>query len=155
MWKIYGAPGPGIAVLTSARKIGAALSGLGHTFYLGKVGYIDPEMEPLDIGNIFNCVTVKRKSFSYEHEVRLVFWNHLLLDEPNLEWDCIARTYNKPPFSTWPEGMEVSCDLQMLISRVVVSPFVPPWYARAVEALVATFCPNVSVEQSTLLRPPI
>lgn len=132
MWKIYGAPGAGVAVVTNGARLSAALQGEERTLYLGGVNYVDPDYVSLGISNAFEPIMIKRSNYAYEQEVRLVHWDTTSHHDPlkNFNWDEDALRFTDlvdDPRDVTP-GISLSCDIEALVEKVVVSPFAPPWY---------------------------
>jgi hypothetical protein len=75
MWKIYGAPGAGVAIVTNGGRLETALRSNTETLNLGAVNYRDPQAFQIGGSNGFDPVMVKSASYSYENEVRLVYWD--------------------------------------------------------------------------------
>lgn len=63
MWKIYGSPGAGVAIVTNGARIETALSENSENLYLGAVQYRDPSSFQIGESNAFD--TVLRKISSY------------------------------------------------------------------------------------------
>jgi hypothetical protein len=52
------------------------------------------------------------------------------------------------------QGIALVCDIDVLIERLVVSPFAPPWYAAMIERLRDRLGYKFPVEVSRLLTSP-
>lgn len=159
MWKIYAAPGPGIAVISNGARIEKALAGNDHELYFGHVKYFDEKTYQIDWTNTMNAIMAKRLSFLYEQEVRLVH-----LDEANLynplspaKWNEETLRYENLVSDPRPlsPGLALNCDIDTLIERVMVSPFSPPWYAPMLEQLRDQLGFKFQVCTSDLLSDPI
>jgi hypothetical protein len=132
MWKVYSQSGQGIAIESTIDKLTASLS-KKKGLTIDEVRYMDFETDPIDKGHKNYGLFIKRKSFSYENELRAV----VLLDTPG-------------------EGALVKCNLDELISHIHVSPYLEPYYYNAIKNLVhgkyKTL--NKSVIASRLLEKP-
>lgn len=51
-------------------------------------------------------------------------------------------------------GMAVGCDVSVLIERVIVSPFAPPWYKAMIERLRDSLGFDFPVHDSRLMAAP-
>jgi hypothetical protein len=139
MWRIYGAPGAGVAIITNGGRLEAALASEHRQLYLGAVRYLDPDTFEIGAPNAYDTLMVKRSSYEYEHEVRLVHWatgsfHDALADatwnEGTMRFDGIVDD-DRPVVA----GISLVCELATLIERVIVSPFAPRWYVPMVERL--------------------
>ncbi len=103
---------------------------------------------------------VKRSSYEYEHEVRLVHWLtggfHDALEKA--VWNDATMRYDdliEDPRPITP-GISLGCDVDVLIERVIVSPFAPPWYSSMIEKVREKLGYCFPVHRSNLLvSPPV
>lgn len=158
MWKIYGSPGAGVAVVTNGARLEAALAKNDHDLNLGAVKYRDPNWIQIGFSNGFDTIMLKRSSFSYEQEVRLVHWHTGDLHDPlaNFAWNDETMRFDDLIEDERPiqAGMSLACDVDVLIERVVVSPFAPPWYRPMIERLRNGLGLKFSIEDSRLMLAP-
>lgn len=159
MWKIYAAPGPGVAVISNGVRIEEALAGNAHDLYFGRVNYFDEKTHQIDPWNTMNAIMAKRLSFSYEQEVRLVH-----LDNSNIytplspdKWNDETLRYENldPDPRPLSPGLALHCEIDTLIDKVMVSPFSPPWYAPMLEQLRDQLGFKFQICTSDLLSDPI
>lgn len=75
MWRIYSSPGAGVAIVANGARIETALRETGEAMNLGAVRYEDPNWVQIGSSNAFDSIMVKRSSFAFEKEVRLVHWH--------------------------------------------------------------------------------
>lgn len=158
MWKIYGAPGAGVAVVTSGARLEAALVASEENTYLGAVQYRDPAHVEIGTPNVFDPIMIKSVSYAYEKEVRLVHWRtgefHDALE--NFNWNDETMRFEDLVDDPRPmrPGISISCAIDVLIERVVISPFAPIWH----EPMVRRLCDNLGykfpVHISKLLSAP-
>ncbi|MEM8917928.1 MAG: hypothetical protein AAGE37_03630 [Pseudomonadota bacterium] len=158
MWKIYAAPGPGVAVISNSARMTESLSQDDRKLYLGAVNYFDERTEQIDWSNAFNIVLSKRQSFSFEQEVRLVYWDFEDMQDPvDMEsWSDETMRFESVNTDTRPvsPGVAIDCNLEALIEKVVISPFAPPWYRSTIESLRDQLGLKFPIESSNLLDPP-
>ena len=159
MWKIYGAPGAGVAIISNGGRIETALSENEQSLHLGAVQYQDMNAFQIGTANVFDTITKKRKSYEYEHEVRLVYWHtgesHDAL--VNDEWNEETMRFDNLVEDTRPisPGVSLNCDIDVLIDCVIVSPFAPPWYAAMIERLRDQVGCCFKVKPSSILKAPV
>ncbi|MAC12606.1 MAG: hypothetical protein CMN74_10420 [Sphingorhabdus sp.] len=157
MWKIYGSPGPGVALISDVDRIENSLVPDGKQLYCGQVNYLD-DTEPLDWSNGFNIIMSKRRCFSYENEVRIVYWGRGdQFEEIDLNlWDEERLRFNFSGFvkKTSQAGVQVDCDLNKLINEVMISPYAPKWYMGIIEKLRDVHKLNFKITSSRLLAEP-
>lgn len=159
MWKIYGSPGAGVAIVTNGARIAEALAGVKEDLYLGAVRYRDPAMFEIGTSNAFDPIMVKRASYSYEQEVRLVHWHisdyHDALAHDS--WNNETMRYDNLIEDLRPicPGLSLPINVDALIQRVVISPFAPTWYEPMITRLRDKLGYNFKVEVSQLLVAPI
>jgi hypothetical protein len=163
MWKIYGAPGPGIAITTTADRLKLAFAANPESIGLRLVNYIDPIRESVDTENGFNVVLTKRNNYSYEAEVRLVYWNTALNEGmPHVTWNGLWGRFIIPHDEMdefeqrpVPPGHPFPILIDALIGDIWISPYSPPWYAETVSRLCQLSGIDREPKRSTLLNPPV
>lgn len=158
MWKIYGSPGAGVAIVTNGKRLEAALSENGEELYLGAVQYRDRSLVQIGWRNAFDPIMIKLNSYEYEREVRLVHWHTRDLHDALAEssWNDETMRYDDIIADSRPvrPGMSFNCDIDALIEGVIVSPLAPPWYAPMIERVRERFGHRFPVHRSTLLDAP-
>jgi len=111
MWKIYAASGKGVAVESTVESLRASL-GDRKGVQIDDVRY-DFEDPAIEKGRKHYFLFQKRKCFEHEKELRAT----ILLPREGLR------------------GMPVPCDLDVLVSRIWVSPLLEGYVKDAIEAL--------------------
>ncbi|CAN7160796.1 DUF2971 domain-containing protein [Rhizobium rhizogenes] len=139
MWKIYGAPGAGVAVITNGARLETALASNSNRLLLGAVRYAEPNQLVIGTSNAFEPVITKGAAYQYEQEVRLVFWETEGMHDPlaHDKWNPDSMRFEdiiEDPRPLKP-GIHLSCDVNVLVDRVLVSPFAAPWYLSMIEKL--------------------
>ncbi|WBH16032.1 DUF2971 domain-containing protein [Sphingomonas radiodurans] len=158
MWKIYGSPGAGVAIVSSGGRLHTALEHSSEKIYLGAVKYVDPLTFEIGTPNAFDSLVRKRSSFSYENEVRIVHWQTGRYHDPlsNFDWDESAMRFKnivEDPRPILP-GLALDCDLDTMIEHVIVSPLAPTWYLPMIERLREKLGYNFTISASDLLTAP-
>lgn len=131
LWRLYcPPPAPGVAIQSTVGQLWSACADT-YEARVGRVQYVDfrKTFALLQSERIFQ----KRMSLSHEEEVRIVLPNDF-----------------KSPL----EGTVINCDLSALVSRVVTSPFAPPWFHSVVAGVVAKFGYTLDLRSSELLEQP-
>lgn len=158
MWKIYGAPGAGVAIITNGGRLETALASNEADLHLGSVRYVDPMAVEIGTQNVFDTLTRKRATYAYEQEVRLVHWRTGEYHDPlaNFDWNDETLRFDSlmDDLRPVPPGISLECDLDVMIEKVVVSPFAPPWYVAMIERLRDQVGCSFPVTASTLLKIP-
>lgn len=158
MWKIYGSPGAGVAVVSNGGRLGEALATNSEDFHLGKVRYENPDILEFGMSNSFDSLLVKRESYSYEKEVRLVYWDAGVFHDAlaNDAWNELTMRFDDlvEDQRTLTPGYSFQCDVDVLIERLIVSPFAPSWYLPMIERLRDQLGLRFPVTASKLLAPP-
>jgi hypothetical protein len=131
MWRIYAARGSGIAIESTIDRLQSSLS--HPSLIVDRIRYMDFERDPIEKGHQHYQLFVKRQSFDYEREVR-------------------ATT----PLQQPGRGTGLPCDLDILISRIRVSPLEADFVADAIRAISAGRFSSLRtvVEQSRLYSSP-
>lgn len=158
MWKIYGSPGAGVAIVSSGGRLHTALEKASEQIYLGAVKYVDPLAFEIGTPNACDTLVRKRSSFAYEQEVRLVHWQTGHFHDPlsNFDWNEQIMRFNnivEDPRPITP-GIALDCDLDTMIEHVILSPLAPPWYLPMIERLKEKLGYSFPVSASTLLSAP-
>lgn len=159
MWKIYGGPGAGVAIVTNGQRLETSLAARSEKLYLGAVSYLPPDVFHVGVQNAFDPLMVKRASYSYEQEVRLVYWQaedgHDAL--ANASWNEQTMRYDGlvDDVRPIPPGISFECDLDKLIERVIISPFAPRWYSKMIEELIQRLDYQFPIAVSKLLNAPL
>jgi hypothetical protein len=138
MWRGYAGLTTGVAVKSTYRRLCSSLQG-ERPVWVGTVKYIDPDNEPIRLGQVLHALLHKRKAFEYERELRAVT---KIVDRSDA--DAGERL-----------GLAVPVDLHTLIDSIVVGPDQDDWFFEAVERTVEAIAPKVPVRRSYLDTDPI
>lgn len=158
MWKIYGAPGAGVAVVTNGARIELALAQNSEPMYLGAVQYQQPGFVSFGASNAFDKILIKRAEFSYEQEVRLVYLDTNDMHDPleNCAWNSGTMRFDDIVEDNRPirPGYRFNVDIETLIQKVVIAPTAPTWYEPMIEKLREQLGYSFPIEKSSLLDIP-
>jgi len=94
MWMQYAGGGHGIAITSSYKNIIEALADAKERLFVGMVKYLDWNSEPVDNRTLFPFS--KRRSFNYEHELRVVFWDLVAQEKINGPVSKTIKSYDGP-----------------------------------------------------------
>jgi len=132
MWKLYSALGQGIAIETTIAQLRDSLGDSLHV-QIDRVRYADFDKDPIEKGHRHYGLFMKRKSYEHERELRAT----ILLPKEGI-------------------GILVNCDLDILVTKVHISPYSEGYMRDAVEDLCAgkTQVLRKPVLQSPLLHEP-
>jgi hypothetical protein len=158
MWKIYGSPGAGVTIVTNGARLETALAANDEILHLGAVKYRDASISQFGSPNSYDDIIVKRASYSYEAEVRLVYWHTGELHDAleNFAWNEETMRFDDLIEDTRPirPGQSFKCNLEAMIERVIISPFAPPWYVPMIDRLRERLGLRFPIEKSRLLDAP-
>jgi hypothetical protein len=142
MWKIYSTSHAAIAIQSTYRRLASVLP---KRVNLGVVNYVDYDTEQIAELSVFAPFMHKRRSFSYENEVRGVIFT-----PPTLNAQKLAKSVNTET------GRLVKVNLQKLIERVYVAPTAPAWFLDLVTSVSARYdLADVDVQRSKLDDSPV
>jgi hypothetical protein len=131
LWRLYCPPGTsGVAIRSTVGKLWDACL-LHDEAIVGRVHYVDFRRRVASIQK--ERIFQKRQSLSHEQEVRIVLPNE-----------------RRSPI----EGEILACDLQKLISEIVISPFIPSWFLDVISDVLRRYEYSFDLKQSELLKEP-
>ena len=137
MWKQYGQGNKGIAIRSTMARLRNSLLTSEYDMQIGMVNYIDYDRDSIPDGNVFHAIYCKRRSFEHEHELRVAF---LKPSETS---------------SDLQPGLNIPCDLDILIDEIYVSPESPNWYKALVNSIVQKYGLSREAKQSNLDEDPL
>jgi hypothetical protein len=135
MWEQYGQKNKGIAIRSTFARLRDSLSSSNHIMHIGMMNYIDYTKDMIPDGNAFHALFCKRRSFEHEHELRAVFL------KPSVTNDS-------------PSGLDISCELNILIDKIFVSPESPNWYRQLVNSILQKYGLDREAKRSKLDEDP-
>ena len=132
MWQIFTKNNEGLAIQSTIGRLKAALTPEKHfEQYIGEVNYIDYKKEHIPFDDSFFPFLFKRKSFEYEHEVRVIS-------------DVTASNVQIN------DGLKINIDIDSLIEKIYIHPKSENWYKNLVLRLVQELGFSFKVEKSDL-----
>lgn len=155
MWKIY-AKETGVVIKTNYHKIKKAFTAEQvEDIYPTKVQYLDFNNDGINLqGNAMTTLTVKRKEYSDEKEVRFIVAypkfvenkvNELNKDKSHEMANLLkAKFYNSTPI--------IKCAIDLnFIDEIKLSPYAPKWYLSVIQDLLIKYdCNWLKITQSEL-----
>lgn len=151
LWKIYTQNKQGIAIQTTFKKLMDSIEKKGIS--VGLVEYIDHKTLKFDDGNSLNFsnnqLFLKHKAYSYEQELRLVYYEYNL---ENIKAETIKTlllkgkiAYNKNEYIKIPIK-----NLDNLIENIYASPFIEIWQIEILNILLEKFNIDKIIKNSDL-----
>jgi hypothetical protein len=128
IWRLYCPGNNGVAIQTSYRKLVKSIENDAE-LYIGRVTYIDYELQGFPMGNFFYPVMHKRISFAHEQEVRLV----------KIQVPDNLGMQNEICYS----GISIDWLVEPVIEAIYVDPYAPEYFFEAVSAIVRSIAPNL------------
>lgn len=139
MWSIYAGRGSGIAITSSYDLLQASFQS-EQTLFGGKMVYSDYSTDIVDLSNnLLSAAIRKRRSFDFEREFRIVFWDDFSVKKGSGLRGIAAR-----------DGLEFPCDLATLINEIYVSPKSEDWFLKLVQSVVQTYGLDKEVRRSPM-----
>jgi hypothetical protein len=130
MWKIYGKLDEGIAVQSTYARLRKCLD---EEIRISIVRYVNYETGFESDPNGFFASLHKRSQFSYERELRAIFWDFKGMTEGvniDLNRDRLFR-FRPPSY----EGRLIKVELSELIENIYVAPTAPAWFTNLVKKI--------------------
>ena len=134
LWRLFVGDRDGVAIRSTFGRLTQSLGAYEKPIFVGSVNYIDYDVDPIPEGNMLHPFVCKRKSFDYERELRAVIQDLAVGSEP---------------------GLQIPCDLDVLVTAIRVSPASDSWFVALVSSVLKTYGLKVPVEQSDLLDEPV
>ena len=175
MWNLYSKDDAGIAIVASEYTIQEAFKKSDINLYGGRVSYGDYSDESFLISddNCFSPVMHKRINFSHEQEYRLVHWDTSVTSKqlysdnglfnhdgqvfliPHSRSITVGKSEEEIEKSTPKVGISISCDLNILIKEIYISPDSPPWFSEIIKVACKTYGLNSPILHSKISKKPL
>ena len=140
MWDLYTSSEYGICIKSKFQNLLESIDDPEDSIRYGPVSYIDYETETIPM-NALSPIFFKRKSYSYENELRII--TDLL---------PIAIPYNPSIYKS--RGQHVKVDLNLLVMEIMISPKAPAWFKETVQSLIKKYKLDFPVCDSCLNKEP-
>jgi hypothetical protein len=145
LWQIHSTYGKSVAIRTTIHRLRDAVADTDMAIHGGRVKYADYATEAMPMHNLFTPFLRKRRSFSFENELRLLYWNSDLMSPGNGTAD-----------TEFPAGAAVPVKLDPLIETVYISPQADGYMRDALTALLEKFeLSRDKIVQSDLFAAPV
>ncbi|SFX44206.1 DUF2971 domain-containing protein [Azotobacter vinelandii] len=176
MWDIYSKRNEGIAIVSCEERLEGALENCSLDIYGGKViyGNYSSEKFVIDENSAFTPIIHKRMSFEYEKEFRLAYCDTSVTHKEiksekgffNIDGDLIpditpngvvtrGRSEDEIEAITPTPGVNVNCDLNILINKIYISPLAEQWFYDIVASACSTYGITAPVEKSEIFSEPM
>jgi hypothetical protein len=167
MWRLYADRGGGVAIQTTFGDFKRAFDPAKEAINIGFVRYIDYDSDPIADERTYIAlpVTLKRKSFAHENELRAYF---TIADE-DFRVSFIQEFRKKKHLSlgsasksgapkltatkrlkAMPPGIPVNVDLQPLMKRLYVAPGTADWQVEVIKDVLKKYGCNETPIRSRL-----
>ena len=143
MWQLYLKSNEGIVIKSSFGNLKKAIEGSSEHIMLGEVSYLDYSNDIIPYDNVLTPFMCKRKSFEHERELRAIILKLPVKDAG------IAYTDE-----TIGHGMNIQCDLDMLINEIYVAPNSPKWFVELIKSIIVRYGKSWNVQNSKLDEEP-
>lgn len=141
MWKLYLKEANGVAIQSTFKNLVQCFDAdTKNIVYIGKVNYIDYNIDSFQEGNIFQPYIFKRKEFQHERELRVI----TLYTDANV---------NKPDFLSKVfdfNGINIPVDLHILIERVYICPNARKGFFNLVKSIMREYALDIEPTKSSL-----
>lgn len=137
LWLTYSVEGKCVAVKSSIERLRNSLQKTTPTIFAGRVKYIDYESAAIPWGNMLSPYVYKRRSFSYENELRLIYIDSAI--------DVAGSSLT---------GIGIPVDLNSLVSHVYLPPHSDDILRGAVQSVLDKFGLPVPLVVSNIFSGP-
>lgn len=152
MWEIYGVNGQGLAICSTIQRLRDSLE--SDEVICEKVKYIDFIRAKADILTPLDVFRYKRIEFKCENEFRAMLQK--IPQSPGIKngfpiFGSVDKQDGYPK-----EGIDIPVGLEVLIEKVVFSPYSKEWYRSTITRLLKSCkLPNIVVVESELSADPV
>jgi hypothetical protein len=132
MWQVYSPrDSPGIAIQSTFDRLSESFHSYKKHVWIGRTKYIDYTTDAIaNVEDVKQWFLHKRREFSYEQELRAMI------------------------MTSWQPGMDVACDLPVLIESIRIAPTAPPYMIELVSEICRRFELQTEVFPSMLSERP-
>lgn len=152
MWRLYLKTNEGVAIQSSYKRLYDSLKHNEEEIFISRVRYLDYEKDiwhhkefyPVTKYNLFTPIVHKRLAFIHENELRVFQQLNEAVDNPTY-WQSQANQF----------GKTISCDINILIDKVILPPTAEDDVLKKVEDLMTKYDCKAQIIKSKLNDPPI
>lgn len=154
MWRLYCGDNEGVAIQTKYNKL--EQFSIESDLHISMIRYIDYEKEFFGLNedkkfrqgsipfNFFDPFIHKRKSFSYEHEVRLI----------KQDIEDIASKFENNTELLPPDGISINFNLEDFVEKIYIHPYANDWFFDVVNSIINRYIPKMKAEWSPIKKEP-
>lgn len=154
MWKLYSDDNTGISIQSNFGRLKNCFSECSNTVFIGKVKYIDWNVDKIPQQNVFPLYLYKRKSFEHEQELRALVETFRLEDDERPHY--IDKNNDFKKFESFTDnGIYVPVSLETLIEKIYVSPRSQRWFVDLVMSISEKYGLGKEIVQSDLYTGPL
>lgn len=128
MWELYGKDNQGLAIQSTKERLKKSVESDEVTF--DKVKYVNFIKEKADIHIPLDVFLYKRTEFECEREYRAALFDLPKSDGTQNGFPNFGSVEKQEGYPK--VGKDISVDLEILIEKIVLSPYAMPWYKKAV-----------------------
>ena len=145
MWKLYLKSNEGIAIQSTFKRLTECFDKSSEfSLHIGKVKYIDYNIDWLPEGNTFYPFLHKRISFEHERELRAIIQK---VPSKNGRIDLTLKVFE--------HGAYIPVNLNILIEKIYVSPTSPDWFYGLTKSIIEKYELQKEVVRSSLADDPV
>lgn len=150
MWKLYSDDNAGISIKSDLDRLKNCFSECQYPVYIGKVKYIDWNLEKIPRYNVFSPYLYKRRSFEHENEIRALV--HTIKHDGDICYIDKKHVLQKHELIN--DGIYVPISLDILIEKIYVSPKSSKWFLDLVKSISKMYGLNKEITRSNLYDGP-
>ncbi len=149
MWKLYSDDNMGVAIQSNFGRLKNCFSVCPYSVFIGKIKYIDWNVDKIPNQNVFSLYLHKRKSFVHEQELRVLV--DTLCSNDGEEPCYINENRDFQKFESFTDnGIYVPVSLEILIEKIYISPRSQKWFVDLVKSISEKYGLNKEIIQSDL-----
>jgi Protein of unknown function (DUF2971) len=150
MWKLYSDDNAGISIKSDFGRLKNCFSECPYPVYIGKVKYIDWNLEKIPQQNVFSPYLHKRRSFEHENEIRALVYT--VRRDGEICYIDKNQVLQNHEFTN--DGIYVPISLNILIEKIYVSPKSSKWFLDLVKSISKMYGLNKEIIRSNLYDGP-
>ncbi len=152
MWETY-ANSDGIAIQSTYKALKECITDNKKVF-IGEINYLDFENDVVTEISGFEPFVIKRKNFSQEKELRVIYWDaeslRLAAEKYGAEHNDIQYNTQNNLFTNL--GHKIDVNLNILVENIYLSPFAANWQVDTYKTLIKKYGIDKPVYSSDILK---